>query len=64
MHETRYRQRYNLYLDTLSMNDSLNVKRITILVSGFLQLSLIAGLLSMLTRFANLEFLIYNFVVV
>jgi hypothetical protein len=55
-------RRYNLYVSELNIRGSLSVKRLTALATGFLPLSLGASLLAMDTRFANLNFLLYDFV--
>jgi hypothetical protein len=55
-------RRYDLYLSTLNIHESQSVKRLTALATGFLPLSLSATLLSMQTRFADLGYLIYDFV--
>lgn len=44
-----------------SMNESLNVRLLSLLASIFLPLSLASGLLSMQTRLANLHYLLYDF---
>lgn len=54
-------RRYELYLSTLNIHESQSVKRLTALATGFLPLSLGASLLSMQTRFADLSYLIYDF---
>lgn len=55
-------RRYNLYVSARSIHESESVSNLTTLATGFLPLSLAAGLLSMQTRFSNLGILLYDFV--
>jgi Mg2+ and Co2+ transporter CorA len=57
-------RRYSLYINALNIHESESVKRLTTLATGFLPLSVGASLLSMQTRFADLKFLLYDFVAV
>lgn len=57
-----HERRYNLYVSTLNIHESQSVKRLTALATGFLPLSLAAGLLSMQMRLADLKFILYDFV--
>jgi hypothetical protein len=56
------RQRYNMFLSSLNIHETESVKGLTALAAGFLPLSLGASLPSMQTRFADLDYLIYDFV--
>ena len=54
-------QRYDLFVKNLSIDDSISVKRLTILAAVFLPLSLASSILSMQTRFVHLHLLLYDF---
>ncbi|PMD31072.1 hypothetical protein L207DRAFT_641218 [Hyaloscypha variabilis F] len=54
-------RRYKVYESSLNQKDSDSVKRLTILATVFFPLSLAASMLSMQTRFAKLDVLLYDF---
>jgi len=54
-------QRYDLFVKNLSIDDSIRIKRLTILAAIFLPFSLASGILSMQTRFVALHLLLYDF---
>jgi hypothetical protein len=54
-------QNFESYNKRLSIRESISAKRLTILASLFLPLSLVSSLLSMQTRFKNLHLLLYDF---
>lgn len=56
------RRRSDVFLSTLTIHESDSVKRLTVLAAGFLPLSLAASVLSMQTRFGDLNYVIYDFV--
>lgn len=60
--QDRCNQRYELFLKNLSIDDSVSIKRLTVLAAFFLPLSLATSLLSMSTRFKDLHLLLYDFV--
>lgn len=60
--QDRCNQRYDLFLKNLSIIDSISVKRLTILAALYLPLSLASSILSMSTRFKDLNLLLYDFV--
>jgi hypothetical protein len=57
----RQERDYNLFLSTLNIHESQSVKRLTILAAIFLPLNLASGILGMQTRFAKLQWLLYDF---
>ena len=59
--KNRRDQRYDLYVKNLSIDDSISIKRLTILAAVFLPLSLASSILSMQTRFVQLHSLLYDF---
>jgi hypothetical protein len=59
---TQEEQQYSMYTTTLGIQESESVKRLTILASMFLPLSLAIGMLSMQSRFNSLGYLLYDLV--
>jgi Mg2+ and Co2+ transporter CorA len=54
-------QRYDLFVKNLNIDDSVSVKRLTILAAVFLPCSLACSIVSMQTRFVELHLLLYAF---
>jgi hypothetical protein len=54
-------RRYDLFVNNLNIHESSSLKRLSILAAFFLPLSLATGILSMQTRFVNLNLLLYDF---
>jgi hypothetical protein len=61
-HLSLHQRLTEVFVTSLSITESRNVSRLTIVAVGFLPLSLGSSLLSMSTRFADLGILIFDFV--
>lgn len=58
----RYQKAWEAYRDILNVHESQGVKRLTMLATIFLPLSLSSSILAMSTRLAHLHILLYDFV--
>lgn len=60
----RYESSWTAYRDTLNVRESQGVRRLTLLATIFLPLSLASSILAMSTRFRDLHLLLFDFVAV
>ncbi|KAL8992065.1 MAG: hypothetical protein Q9169_007401 [Polycauliona sp. 2 TL-2023] len=58
----RYQDAWTAYRDVLNVQDSNGVKRLTLLATIFLPLSLSSSILAMSTRFRDLHLLLFDFI--
>ncbi|KIW95812.1 uncharacterized protein Z519_02876 [Cladophialophora bantiana CBS 173.52] len=58
----RYKMAWDMYKDKLNVNESRDVKGLTVLAAIFLPLSLSSSILAMSTRLVDLNILLYDFV--